>query len=82
MLKLKRARFAFYHDLGLRDVINKQGMGDEIKILPVSFLRYSHYAAFSRKVPNETREKIEIALDKLSTTGELTKIYMKHYIAK
>jgi len=82
MLKHKRGRFAFYHELGLRDIINKEGFINEIKILPVSFLTYSHYAAFSKTVPDETRKKVKIALEKLISSGELTKIYKKYYIQK
>jgi len=82
MLKYKRARFAFYHDLGLHYINNKEGFANEIKIFPVSFLTYSHYVAFSRNVSDETIDKIKIALEKLKSSGELKKIYRKYSIQK
>lgn len=80
MLMFKRGRLAFYHDLGLRDIINKEGLSNDIKILPISFLTYSHYAAFSKNVSDETRNKIKIALEKLASSGELARIYKRYYI--
>jgi len=38
MLKFKRGRFAFYHDLALHNLITNEGFANEIQILPVSFL--------------------------------------------
>lgn len=80
MLKNKRGRFAFYHDLGLRNIIHKEGFDSDIKILSVSFLAYSHYAAFSKNVPDETINKVKIALEKLKNNGELTRIHKKYCI--
>ncbi len=75
MLKHKRGRFAFYHDLGLHHTINREGLDNEVKILPISFSTYSHYAAFSKSAPEEIIQKIKYS-------GELIKIHRKYYFQK
>lgn len=82
MLLYKRGRFAFYHDLGLQKIIENEDLGDEIRIIPVSFLTYCHYAAFSKNVPGITIDKVKNALEKLKGSGELSKIYGQYYIPK
>ena len=69
-----RGSFVFYHDLGLKSIIKKQGLEKQVKILPVSFLTYWHYAAFSKRVPETTIERVRIALKKLESSGVLTEI--------
>ena len=82
MLKYKRGRFAFYHDLGLYHVMHTEGFVDDIRILPGTFLNYAHYAAFSKTVPEETIHEFEIALKKLKNSGELTRIHTKYIVRK
>ena len=78
MLIAKRGRFAFYHDLGLQSAIKDGALEKKIKILPVSFLTYYHYAAFSKNTPVETVDKVRTALEKLKDNGELAKIHSKY----
>ena len=78
MLIAKRGRFAFYHDLGLQSAIKGGAFEKKIKILPVSFLTYYHYAAFSKNTPVETVDKVRTALEKLKDNGELAKIHSKY----
>ena len=78
MLVTKRGRFAFYHDIGLRSAIKYEGYSTRIKILPVSFLTYSHFAVFSSKVPSETIDKVRSAIKKLQSNGELVQIISKY----
>ncbi len=77
-LMAKRGRFAFYHDLGLRNAIKNENLEKKVKILPVSFLTYYHYAAFSKNTSIETINKVKIALGKLKDNGELAKIHGKY----
>lgn len=81
-LMVNRGRLAFYHDLGLQKEIENENLGKEIKILPISFQKYSHYAAFSKKVPPDTILLIETALEKLRSTGELTSIHRKYNLVE
>jgi len=78
----KRGRFAFYHNLGLTTVIRNDNLSDKVKILPVSFLTYDHYAAVSQTIPASTVNQINDALKKLSDNGELKKIHIKYNIGK
>ena len=69
-----RGSFVFYHDLGLASLIKKEKLEKEIRILPVSFSSYYHYAAFSKNIPLETINRIRIALEHLNENGELARI--------
>lgn len=82
MLLLKRGRFAYYHNLGLATSIRNEGLQDKVKILPTSFREYYQYAAFSKKIPQETVVEVEKALKKLSASGELARILDKYIILK
>ena len=78
MLSAKRARFAFYHDMGLKDIIKREGLQDKIKVLPMSFSQYSHSLAFSNATSAEVVAKVQKALDTLVKNGELKKIQKKY----
>ncbi len=82
MLMFERGRFAFYHDLGLQSIIKNETLEKKIKILPVSFLTYYHYAVFSKNTPRETIDKVRTALEKLKDNGELAKIHSKYNLLK
>lgn len=78
MLMAQRGRFAFYHDLGLRGAIKKDVLEKKVKILPVSFLMYAHYAAFTKNTDMTTITKVQKAIEKLMHNGALTKIHKKY----
>jgi len=78
----KRGRLAFYHDLSLQKSIENENLEKQIKILPISFLRYQHYAAFSKNTLPETMLLIETALEKLKSSGELTSIHRKYNLVE
>ena len=82
MLIAKRGRFAFYHDLGLRDVIKKEGLENKVKLLPTSFLKYHHSLAFTNGTSAETVKKVQDALDRVVASGELEKIQQKYGLLK
>jgi len=78
MLIAGRGRFAFYHDLGLQNVIKRNALGKKVKILPMPFFTYYHFAAFSKNIPAETIDKVRTALEKIKNDGELEKICGKY----
>ena len=82
MLIKKRGRYAFYHDLGLSHIIKINSFENEIKILPIKFLTYNHYVAFSKYTPIEYIDRVRVALKKLEKKGILKKIYMKYHVNK
>ena len=73
-----QGRFAFYHDLGLQETVRSEGLGDKVKVLPVTFLTYYHYAAFSKNISADTVKQVENALNKVKSSGELAKIHNKY----
>ncbi len=82
MLINKRGRFAFYHDLGLQYNIKKDNLEKLVKIIPVSFSKYSHHIAFSKKTPLETIDKVRVALKTLKANGGLSRIHRKYNLLK
>ncbi len=81
-LLAKRGQFAFYHDIGLHTAIKNGKLEKKVRILPASFLKYSHYVAFSKKVPEDIVNTIKHALEKLQSSGELISIYKKYSCSK
>lgn len=83
-LLLGRGRMVYFHDLGLYSTVKRDFSPGKIKILPVSFRKYFHYIAFSKKVPLEIIAKVNTAATKLKEEGTLKKIrekYIKGYAA-
>jgi glutamate/aspartate transport system substrate-binding protein len=81
-LMRRRGRFLFYHDLGLKGIIKKNHLEKKVKILPVVFLTYNHYLAFSHSVSLKTISKIEMALHQLDKKKILDNIYHKYGVSK
>ncbi len=77
-LLAKRGRFIYFHDIGLVSNIKIFYPNGEIKVLPASFRKYSHYVAFSKKTPDDVVKKVRAAIEKLSKNGELKKIAAKY----
>ncbi|OUS31145.1 hypothetical protein A9Q99_04845 [Gammaproteobacteria bacterium 45_16_T64] len=73
-------RFVFYHDLGLKHTIKEEGLDSKVKILPVSFLTYQHYAAVSKSTPKTTKDRVSAALEKIGRDGTLLNIHKKYGI--
>jgi len=81
MIKLMlagRGRFAFYHDLGLKNAIDSMEAEQRIRILPLSFSTYHHYAAFSKNMPPGHAMRIDRALQKIRDNGTLAEIHRKY----
>lgn len=78
-----RGRFVYFHDLGLISTINKnRKFKKEIKVLPISFRKYYHYIAFSKKVPQLIVNKITMIIQTLTENGELNKIVSQYNAIK
>ncbi len=77
-----RGSFVFYHDLGLKSIINNLKLEKKVKILPISFLTYGHYTAFSKQVPEPIIQRVKNALEKLEKNGTLADIRRKHGLVK
>jgi hypothetical protein len=77
-----RGSFVFYHDLGLKSIINNLKLEKKIRILPISFSTYGHYTAFSKQVPESVIERVKNALEKLEKNGILADIRSKHGLVK
>ncbi|ODN41779.1 type 2 periplasmic-binding domain-containing protein [Piscirickettsia litoralis] len=63
------ARFVYYHSLGLSYAIKKYNLEDKLKILPVNFKVYNHYAVVSKKYPQEYFEMVQDALKHINNNG-------------
>ncbi len=78
VLQSGRIRFAFYHEMGLKNAIQSQNLESSLTVLPVSFSSYGHHIAFNRNVPQSTINRVEIALEKIRSDGTLTAIHRKY----
>ncbi len=78
VLEAGRFRFAFYHDLGLQNVISTEPFDSSLKILPVSFSTFNHYVAFSKDTPHSTIARVGAALDRIRANGTLARIQRKY----
>lgn len=78
MLLLGRGRFFFYHDLGLKHMVEQAGLLDEIKILPARLRTFTHHMAFSPEVSPALVARIEEALKGLEERGELQRLFDKY----
>ncbi len=77
-----RGSFVFYHDLGLRSIINNLKLEKKVRILPISFSTYWHYTVFSKQVPDPVIQRVKNALEKLEKNGILADIRRKHGLEK
>lgn len=78
LLRLKRVRFVFYHDLGLGRLILDKQLGNDIKLLPVAYNTYNHSVAFNKDVSPDMIKQVEHSLDALESNGTLGKIRARY----
>lgn len=78
-LLFKRGRFLYFHDLGMVSTIKKEGLTKKIKIVPITFKKYSHYLVFSKITPPNVVKEVETILNEISQNGELKKIVDKYF---
>jgi len=70
-----RGRFVFHNDFALADDIKRDNLAGKVKILSAKFVSEGRYFAVSKAAPAELKAKLAAAMDKLSKTGELKKIF-------
>lgn len=78
MLIRGRGRFVFHSDIALKDEIKRYKLEDKIKLLPTQFATEGRYLVVSKKAAPEVKEKLGIAMEKLRTSGELSKIVQSY----
>lgn len=70
-----RGRFILHNDFALVDEIERDKLGDKVKLLSGSFATEGRYMYVSRKASPDIKNKMIAALDKLSRSGELVRIF-------
>lgn len=80
MLLSGRGRFVFYHDFGIRSIIQKGGLEEQIRIMPAQYLSYSHYAAFSKQTPAAVIQQVNRVLLELERSGVLEQIRGNYHL--
>jgi glutamate/aspartate transport system substrate-binding protein len=74
-LIINRGRFILHNDFALVDEIKRDGLGDKVKLLSGTFATEGRYFIVSKKASPVLKEKLTAALEKLSKSGELAKIF-------
>ncbi|WP_108650491.1 substrate-binding periplasmic protein [Dongshaea marina] len=77
----KEARFAYYHDLGLKYSIDHYKLQDRLYILPVRFKTYPHYIAVSRESDPQKITRLKAALETIVANGKLETITRRYVSA-
>ena len=77
-LVANRGRFILHNDFALVDEIKRDNMGDKVKLLPVQLSTEGRFFIVSKKAPAGLKDKLTSALDKLSKSGELAKIFQPY----
>jgi glutamate/aspartate transport system substrate-binding protein len=73
-----RGRFILHNDFALVDEIKRDNVGDKVKLLPVQLTTEGRFFIVSKKAPAGLKDKLTAALDKLSKSGELAKIFQPY----
>ncbi len=73
-----RGRFVLHNDFALVDEIKRDNMGDKVKLLPTQLTTEGRFFIVSRKAQPGLKDKLTTALDKLSKSGELAKIFQPY----
>lgn len=73
-----RGRFILHNDFALVDEIKRDNMGDRVKLLPAQLSTEGRFFIVSRKAQPGLKDKLTAALDKLSKSGELNKIFLPY----
>ena len=75
-----RGRLVCYHDLGVVGAIRELGIGDQVRILPVSLDRYHHHIALSKRVPEPIVRALASAVQELARSGKLRRIRDRYVV--
>lgn len=71
-------RFYYRHDLGLKWELEASGFTKDVRILPTVFDKRGHYIVFSKSTDPAAIERVQKALVKLKTSGELARLRAKY----
>lgn len=73
-----RGRFVYHNDFALVDEIQRDKLGDKVKILSGSFASEGRYLVLSKLAAPGIKQKLTAALEKLGKSGELAKIFQTY----
>lgn len=71
----KRARLYYHTENALLHYIEEEGLESKVRLLPKVFKEESLYFVVARQLPPGTRARLSHALERLSHSGELGRIY-------
>jgi len=77
-LKLGRARFLLYHDLGLFYELKDPRFKGLFKVMPLELQKTSHWLAVSRKLDGGERKQLLDVIRKLKQSGKWEKVVAKY----
>ena len=75
-----RGRLVCYHDLGVVGAIRELGIGDQIRVLPVTLDGYHHHIALSKRVPDAVAQTLASAVRELAASGRLRQIQDRYLV--
>lgn len=70
-----RGRFVLHNDFALVDEIKRDNLGDKVKLLSGEFAKEGRFMVMSKQASPELKKKLTAAIEKLSKSGELTKLF-------
>ncbi len=73
-----RGRFVYHNDFALVDEIKRDNLGDKVKLLAAQFATEGRYMVVSKKATPAVKQKLTAAIDKLSKSGDLAKIFQAY----
>jgi polar amino acid transport system substrate-binding protein len=71
-----KGRFIYHNDFALVDEIKRDNLGDKVKLLPAQFATEGRFMVLSKKAAPAIKVKLTAAIEKLSKSGELAKIFL------
>lgn len=81
MLLAGRGRFFYHAGSTLREHIDRNGLGAQLRILPAVFRVDEQRVACSRKLPQAVRGRITRCLQRLADSGELQRLRLTYQVA-
>lgn len=78
MLMAERVRFFYSAESTLREYIDNDKLDGKVKILPTIFKEENQFFVVSKSLPAASADKLKAALEKLTKSGELAKIYGRY----
>jgi polar amino acid transport system substrate-binding protein len=73
-----RGRFVYHNDFALADEIERDKLGGKVKILSGRFASEGRFMVVSKAAPPKIKQKLTAALEKLSKSGELARVFQAY----